>query len=122
MSRIRRESGEGKLGCILWLCVLAIGILIGYKAIPVKLSTSELYDFMVEQAKFGANNPPEAIKRTILDRARELELPVTDENLSVERIGNRIRMRTKFAIPLEFPGYVYIWNFDFEIDRPVFIV
>lgn len=122
MSRFGWQSGEGKLGCILWAAILAVGILIGYKAIPVKLSTSELYDFMVEQAKFGANNPPDAIKRSILDKARELDLPVTDENLSVERAGNRIRMKTRFTIPLEFPGYVYNWNFDFEIDRPVFIV
>ena len=91
-------------------------------AIPVKLATSELYDFMVEQAKFAGNNSADAIKRSILDKAKELDLPVTDENLSVERVSTRIRMKTRFSIPLEFPGYIYVWDFDFEIDRPVFIV
>ena len=116
-----RGSGEGNLGCILWLVFfLAIG-LVCYKAIPVKISTAELYDFMIEQAKFGSGSA-EGAKKAIINKAKELELPVNADNLSVEKINDRIRMKTKFAVALEFPGYTYVWNFDWEIDRPIYII
>ncbi len=119
--RRNRFSGEGNIGCILWsLAFIVIG-LICYKAIPVKLNTAELYDFMIEQAKFGTA-PATELKKRIIGRARELDLPVTDKNLTVERIGDRIRMKTVFEIPLEFPGYTYVWQFDWEIDRPIYII
>ena len=54
MRRTRGTRGEGRIGCILWLAVLA---LIGYglyKVIPVKIATSTFYDFMQEEAAFGS--------------------------------------------------------------------
>ncbi len=117
----RRQKGEGRIGCILWLTLLAVGALIGYKAIPVKLATSELYDFMVEQAKWAASNPPARIKRHILEKANELELPVDPKQVTVERYGDHIRMKAFFTVPLDFPGYVYYWDFKLEVDRPIFI-
>jgi hypothetical protein len=119
--RRRRGSGEGNLGCILWSIVFIVVALICYKAIPVKINTAELYDFMIEQAKFGSGSV-ETAKKAIINKARELNLPVDDKNLSVEKINDRIRMKTSFAVPLEFPGYTYVWNFDWEIDRPIYIL
>ena len=115
------QSGEGRTGCIIWLALLGAGILVGYKTIPVKISTSELYDYMDEQAKWGATNPPEAIKGRIFQKAKELELPLEPAKLTVERYGDNIKMRAIFTVPIEFPGYVYYWNFDLQINRAIFI-
>ncbi|MEO8504214.1 MAG: hypothetical protein ABI609_09990 [Acidobacteriota bacterium] len=116
-----RGSGEGNLGCILWSVAFVVIALVCYKAIPIKINSAELYDFMIEQAKFGAASP-ETIKKAVVNKARELELPVTEKNLSVEKINDHIRLKTAFDVPLEFPGYTYVWHFDWEIDRPIFII
>ena len=119
--RTRAQSGEGRIGCIIWLALLAGGLLIGYKAIPVKIATSELYDYMDEQAKWAGATKPEVLKSRIFQKAKELDLPVAAENVTVERYGDSIKMRAVFTVPLEFPGYLYNWEFDLQINRAIFI-
>ena len=115
------ERGEGNLGCIMWVLVLGVAILIAWKAVPVKIATAELYDYIEEQAKFAANTPPDQIEKGILLKAQLLKLPLTKDNVKVERVGDNIRMEASYTVPLEFPGYTYNWNFDHKIDRPIFI-
>jgi hypothetical protein len=117
------ERGEGNLGCILWLLVLGLVVLISWKLVPVKVASAELYDFMDEQAKFASvNTTAEDVKKNILQRAAELKLPLDKDHVKVERIGDRILMEAEYTVPVEFPGYTYNWHFHHELDRPIFIV
>lgn len=123
MRRRIAERGEGNLGCILWLLVLGLAILIAWKAVPVKIASAELHDFMEEVARAtGVNSTSEEVKKAILQRAAELKLPVNKEDVTVEKQGDRIRMRAEYVVPVEFPGYTYQWHFVHELDRPIFIV
>jgi hypothetical protein len=123
MPRRTAERGEGNLGCIVWVLLLALGVLIAWKTIPVKMSSAEIYDYMDELARFSAGHePPEDIKKQILARAYELRLPLDKEHVMVERVGDRIRMSIDYTFPVEFPGYTYNWHFHHELDRPIFIV
>lgn len=121
MGRARSQSGEGKLGCVLWTLLVLVGALIAWKAIPVKIASSQLYDFMVEQAKWSANADPLVIEKRLVSKASELNLPVDPKKVKVERIGDHIRMRVTYTVPLEFPGYTYNWNFDHQLDRDIYI-
>jgi hypothetical protein len=121
MTRSRAQAGDGKLGCILWALVVALGALIAWKTIPVKIASSELYDFMVEQAKWAGSTPPETIQKRIVGKAQELKLPVDPKKVEAARYGDNIRMRAVFTVPVEFPGYTYNWNFDLQVDRPIYI-
>ena len=121
MTGRRAQSGEGRIGCIIWFALLAIGILVGYKMIPVKISASTLYDYMDEQAKWAATTPPDVLKSRIYQKAMEEGLPLDPKNLSCERYGDSIKMRAVFTVPVEFPGYVYNWDFDLQLNRAIFI-
>lgn len=123
MRRRIAERGEGNLGCIIWVLLLAIGVLIAWKTIPVKMSSAELYDYMDELARFSAGKEaPEEIKKKLLGRAGELRIPLDKEHVMVERSGDRIRMSVDYTYPVEFPGFTYQWHFHHELDRPIFIV
>ncbi len=121
MSRRLGERGEGNLGCVFWLLVLGLAVLIAVKMVPVKIASSQLYDYMEEQAKFAGSASPENLAKGILGKAKELELPLSKEDLRVERVGDNIRMRADFTVPVEFPGYTYMWHFTHEVNRPIFI-
>jgi hypothetical protein len=121
MSSRRAEAGDSKIGCILWSLLLAIGVLAGVKMIPVKVKTSELYDFMVEQAKWSANASEETVSRRIVEKGRELDLPFDQRQVKVEKLNDRIRMQVGFTVPIEFPGYTYDWVFDLRVERPIYI-
>lgn len=123
MARRIAERGESNLGCILWLVLLGIAVLISWKMIPVKVNSAELSDYMVEVAQFqSAQNAPDVLKQMIINRASELGIPLTKENVTVVRTGDRIRMTVDYTVPVQFPGYTYNWHFRHELDRPIFIV
>ena len=123
MRRRIAERGEGNLGCILWLLVLGLAVMISVKAIPVKIASAELYDYMDEVARSaGVNTTAESVKKAILQRAADLKLPLEKDMVTVTRQGDRLRMRAEYTVPVEFPGYTYNWHFVHELDRPIFIV
>jgi hypothetical protein len=121
MVRSRGEAGEGRIGCIFWTLVLAVGIIIAWQTVPVKIKTSELYDYMEDQAAFASARSGEAIKTRILSKAADLRLPVGPKNLTVNKESERIRMHTEYTVTVSFPfGITYDWDFVHDIDRPIY--
>ncbi|HEY8021070.1 MAG TPA: hypothetical protein VIH93_08210 [Thermoanaerobaculia bacterium] len=121
MRRRSAEAGSGNLGCILWVALLAIAVLAAWKMIPVKVRSAELYDHMVEITKFGAHSSPEDMEKDILNKARELDLPLDKDHVKVERIGDRVKMEASYDVPIDFVVHTFIWHFDHQVDRPLFI-
>lgn len=123
MRRWRSERGEGNIGCILWVLVLILVVMVAWKAIPVKLSTTKLYDYMDELAKFSAaSKPPDELKKMILVRAQDLGIKVDPSNVAVSRKGDSIHMDVQYQVPVSVLGFTYQWNFHHTLDRPIFII
>jgi len=123
MPRRKSERGEGNLGCIVWLLILAIGGLIAFKAVPAKMKSAEFYDFMDEMAKFSAaGSTRESLEKAILARAAEMDVPLEKKNLIINLQRERIRIEVQYTLPLEFPGYTYYWNVHQVLDRQIFLV
>lgn len=120
--RGQREQGGARLGAVIWIMLFVVFVVIAKEAIPVKIKTSQFEDFMVELAKFSARESDDKLRRRILDKAVELQLPVVKDNVTVSKPSGRIRMRATYEIPLEFPFYTYVWHFDHNVDRPIFII
>jgi hypothetical protein len=117
----RSQAGQGKIGCVFWVLAFAIVAMIGYKMLPIKVQSSEFADFLEEQAKWVGNRSTEDIKKAVMIKAGELNLPVKDENVVVQRDRDRIKMEVTYVVPVEFPGYTYNWQFHHMVDRPIFI-
>lgn len=122
-SRRRQERGEGNLGCIIWVLILVIAVFLAWKLVPVKIKSAEFYDYMDEMAKFSAANATqEAIEKGLMEKARQLGIPLEKRNLKVTLRREQIRIEATYTIPVEFPGYTYNWTFHQVLDRPIFIV
>lgn len=122
MRRIEGQRGEGNLGCILWALVVIVVAHVAWMMVPVKIASAQLGDFMEDQARFAERRPPEAIKKGILNKARELEIPLDPKQLSVQRRGDHLYMKAEWVQPVKFfGGYTYEWHFLLDIDRPIFI-
>ena len=122
MTRRLTQAGEGRLGCFLWLGLVLLFAMIAWKVVPVRIKSSELSNYMEEQAKFAYRASPAALKKRIVAKARELQLPVDPKKVIVQRRGGRIVLECSYTVPLKFPFYTYLWKFDLSIDRPVFMV
>lgn len=114
------SSGEGRISLLFWLVVLVIGGLIAYEAIPVRVRMAELQDFMVESAERARFNNEEQIKKAILERAKELDLPLQEKDLAVQLANGQIKMEASYTVSLEFPFYTWDWRKQHIVDRPVF--
>lgn len=119
--RRRRERGEGNLGCIVGVVLLAVVVIIGIKAVPAKLAVAELTDYAGELAD-RATAPgmtDEVIAQRILERANKLRLKLPAENLKVTRSNLYINIEMRFEVVLNYPLYTYVWKVHKSIERPL---
>ena len=116
------QRGEGKAGCVFWVAVLLVFLYVAYQAVPVKIRTSDLEEFIVRQAETAGSASAQQIKEAVLSRARDLELPVTPENLTVEKGRGRIVIKCSYELPISLFVYTYKWKVKHDVDRPVFII
>lgn len=116
-----RQSGEGKLGCIVWVLLFTIATMAAVKMIPIRVAVGELTDYASEQAKWAGGSESDAIKNRLYNKARQLDLPLSKEQITVEKRAGKIRIAMNFTVPVEFPGYTYDWNFDIDREWDIFI-
>ena len=118
--RNRRELGEGQVGCLIGLIILLIGVFIAYKLIPVKVKAAEIRQITEDESKFAGQHSDEQIKNSILRKAKDNGLPITEDNIHIERRPDRIIMDVDYDVPIDFPGYLYKWHFHHHTDNPIF--
>lgn len=116
------QSGEGRLGCIFWIVILAIAAMIAMKVVPLKIATAELKDHMEELATTRPQGTGEGFTKSIYQRALDLKLPVAEKNISVQKNDQRVIMDVNFTIPVDLLVYTYEWKVNLHLDRPIFIV
>ena len=119
---LRDERGEGRLGTLFGIAVLAAFIYLGVKIVPIMISVYEFRDAIEEQARFAAlpRHDDEVVKKAILAKARELELPVGSKDVLVERTSTRIDIKVRYMVPIETPVYTYRWDLDETLSAPLF--
>ena len=124
MRSTRGMRGAIKIGCILWLAVLALLVHGAYVIIPVKVKTSTFYDFMQEEAAFGSIRDIKQLEKELIAKAKELDVPVNEDNLTIKRTRENILIEAHYSITLEFfSGWKkYVWKFDQVVNRPTFLV
>jgi hypothetical protein len=120
MRRNRREAGEGQGGCLVGIVFLLVAVFISYKLIPVKVKAADLRGVIVDEAKSAGAHGDDRIRKAILDEAVDQGLPVTDDNITILRAGNLIRVDVDYVVPVVFPGYTYQWHFHHHAENPVF--
>jgi len=124
MRRARSSRGAAGFGCVVWIFVLAF---VGYclvQILPVKIASSKFEDFMQEEAGFGSVKNLTQLEKEILAKARELNIPLTKENLSVRRSHESITIEAHYQLTVDFFGglYKYVWKFNPVVSRPTFAV
>ncbi|HYH06534.1 MAG TPA: hypothetical protein VEK11_05660 [Thermoanaerobaculia bacterium] len=120
MLRNRRERGEGQFGCLVGLVLLLVAGLVAYRMIPVKVKTADMRDTVVNESRSAGQHSDSEIRKAILYKAQQLELPVTEKDIDIKRANSMIRVEVAYTVPVNFPGYTYNWRFHHKAENPIF--
>jgi hypothetical protein len=118
--RSRREAGEGQGGCLVGLVLVAVAIFIAWKIVPVKANMADLRQVVTDEAKSAGQHNDARIMRVILEKAESVNLPVTEDNVTIRRNANEINIDVDYTVPIKFPGYVYHWHEHNHVENPIF--
>ena len=116
----RRQRGEGQFGCIVGLIILAIAVFIAWRIIPVKVKAAEINQVVEDEAKSAGTHNDDRIRGAILKKAREDNLPITEDNIKINRGANEIIIEVHYVVPVDFPGYTYQYHLDKSYSNPIF--
>jgi hypothetical protein len=101
----------GTIKLVLVLGTLACGVYVGAELIPPYFSNYEFQDTINTEARLGTYSAKseDAIRDTVFKRAQDLEIPVTKEQIKVQRIGTQgsgsVTIETDYTVHVDLPGY-----------------
>jgi hypothetical protein len=111
------ERGEGKLGLFIILVILAAVIFVLVKVVPSRINAYEYKDWMGSYARNECWSRTEAqIKKDMLEKADQLNLPITADQVTVNRRGANINLRASFDVPVDLKVYKMVLHYDFSQD------
>jgi hypothetical protein len=117
---VRSERGAGRIGVFIWLVLMAIAIFIAARTIPVRLHVLEFHDYVDEQTRYAAasrNLTENEVRLSILEKARELELPLDPKQLRYDKKKNEIIVRVKHAVTVDLEVYEWTWAYDRQFEH-----
>lgn len=108
----RSESGAGSAKAIFAILFLVAVVYCGWKVIPVYVNNYELNDDIRQLAIQATvdRSSAEQVQNKILNYAKDLNLPVKRENITVQ-VGNRVTINVDYTIPIDLK--VYVWMKEF---------
>jgi hypothetical protein len=118
----RWARGEGRVGCVIWLAIVSLIAYSLFKIVPVKIATSTFEDFLTEEASFGSIKSAKQIENEILAKAKDLEIPVTKENLTITRTREKIRSRPTTRCRSCSSEATHTCGSGYVVERPMFVV
>ncbi|MET0556623.1 MAG: hypothetical protein ABW221_26530 [Vicinamibacteria bacterium] len=118
------ESGEGKLGGIITLLLMAAIGLACWNIIPVYFANSSFNDKMVEMARRprGFNNTDDEIMRQLEKEARALKIEdfINARTCKIATMDFRRKINCDYDRTVTvLPGFNYTFKFRNEADQPV---
>ncbi len=107
------ESGKVTLKAILSLAFLGALIFAGFKIIPVYINNYQLNDYVQSQTPFWLTQraSAETIRKNILSKAEELDLPVEEGDVTIEAGQNRVTISVDYRAPVDLKVYTVQLHF-----------
>jgi hypothetical protein len=102
---------------VLKLVVAALLVLACWRSANVFLKYYKFKDAVHETVLFSSARSDSQIQSRVLEQARQLDVPVQPENITVRRVENRTIIDATYTDQVELlPTKFYPWNFKMEVE------
>jgi len=123
MSNHNDQRGEGKIGCIVSLAVVAILVAAAFQVVPVLFSNNDFLSSVENIAGRAAIIPQATIEAQIRQKARELEIPeaTTAGAVTVTKTGEgtgTCTVRIRYTRKIDFYG-IYTYPLETNVTKSI---
>ncbi|MCH6569874.1 MAG: hypothetical protein IH794_07190 [Acidobacteria bacterium] len=129
--RIVHEHGATNAGCLIGILAIIIVVYGGYKFGPPFLDDYQLRNATVRIAGYAAagvladtkygtirgRGEIEQIREAVLLEALDLRIPLSRENITVEKEVGYVFISLKYIVPVILPWGEFNWNFEITVDN-----
>ncbi len=117
------ERGGARFNFVVIILLIGLAAYSAYSYAPVWYKSYRFKDYMqetVNKAAFPPGQTTEWVTLQLRAAAKEYELP-EDAVFSVQNEEGRIAARVTWTAPVQLPGYVYEYDFDYTARSSGFI-
>jgi hypothetical protein len=103
---------------IFGIAVIVAAIYLGFELLPPYFENYEFADAVKNEATLDSYTPktPDDIRTSVFKKAQELEIPISEEQIHVQRsggIGNgMVVIRAPYVVHIDLPGYPLDLHFE----------
>ncbi len=129
--RIVHQNGMANAGCLIGILAIIIIAYGGYKFGPPFLDDYQLRNATVRIAGYAAagvladtkygtvrgRGEIEQIREAVLLEAMDLRIPLSRENITVEKEVNYVFISLNYVVPIILPWGEFNWNFEITVDN-----
>jgi len=101
----------GTIKLILTLALLGMGVYVGAEVIPPYFANYQFQDAIDTEARLAtySTKSEDSMRDSIFKQAQNLEIPVTRDDIKVQRTGNQgsgsVLIETDYTVHVDLPGY-----------------
>jgi hypothetical protein len=118
MSILANQNGASRFKVFLWFLVLFLAVHVAVKVIPIYMDYAKMEDEMKVKASVSQVLKDEEILKDLEMKAKELDLPLTQNSFVLKRDTERRKMKisTKggWDVEVNFLWGAYVRTFHFE--------
>ena len=118
------QKGEGRGRFIFGLLIFLTAIYLAWKVIPVMIRVYAFEDAVREECKFLHRRTLDTLKTDIANAGRAEDLPVTEEDITVNKFRSEehqeLKVTVTYTVPIVTPFYIYYWDQTINYQAPVF--
>ncbi len=110
----RADSGKGTGKAILTVAVLAAIAFAAVQILPVYVHNYELQDQLRQvsiQVMAGQHTTVDAVRNAVLEKARDLDLPVKPDDVKIVLTGGKITIDLNYTVPIDLKVYTLYLHF-----------
>lgn len=118
----RSERGGARLKFIIVVAIIATVAYAGYQFIPIAYQAYQIKDLMQHDVDTAValGKPASWIKEQLVKSSPEYGIPA-DAVITPTQQDNRMEVRLQYTQPIEFPGFVYNYEFDHTARSATFL-
>jgi len=118
----KSERGGARLKFIIVVAVIAAVAYAGYQFIPVAYQAYQIKDLMQHEVDtaIALGQPTSWIRDQLVKSSPEYGIPA-DAIITPTQQDNRMEVRVQYTQPIEFPGFVYNYQFDHTAKSATFL-